>query len=73
MPKPVQVRLGDGSLATCRVLETLGYQPSVGAHARLVLDPSGRQFMAVGSRGSWREWVLRDKIRPGGPVTGQSE
>ena len=69
--KKVMIRLENGNLSNCVVIESLGWQPGIGAYAREVRDPTGRVFMAVGSRGVWRAWGIRDKLRPRSLVTGQ--
>lgn len=60
----MKVRLADGSIVEARVLENLGFQPSIGDYAKRVQLPDGRTCMVVGGRGHWREWGVRDKLGP---------
>ena len=46
-----------------KVLESLGFQPSIGKYAKRVLI-DGKEQMAVGGPGRWRLWTAEDRTRP---------
>lgn len=54
-----------------KVVESLGYNPDVGARVIRVEHVGGTTHVAVGSRGSYRLWTARDRVRPGSKVRGQ--
>jgi hypothetical protein len=56
-----------------KVIESLGYNPDVGARVLQVEDVAGMRHTAVGSRGAYRLWTARDRVRLGSKVRGQSD
>ena len=57
--------------ADYKVVESLGYNPDVGARVIKVETLAGEQRTAVGSRGAYRFWTARDRVLPGSKVVGQ--
>ena len=54
-----------------KVVESLGYNPDVGARVIRVEHVGGTTHTAVGSRGSYRFWTARDRVQLGSKVVGQ--
>jgi hypothetical protein len=58
----IRVALESGELATCRVIERLGFNRYIGART-IWVEHDGKQFMAVGNPGAWRKWKAQDRVQ----------
>lgn len=63
MSKPIKVKMGDGTIAVCAVVEHMGFNHGIGAKTAWV-EYRERQFMAIWWAGGWRKWTAGDRVQP---------
>jgi hypothetical protein len=64
-----KIQIGGGEY---KVVESLGWVHDIGAYAKVVGTEDGEKVAVKYRGGPWRFWTAKDKLRPGGPMTGQS-
>ena len=60
----VTVRLEDGSLALCKVTESLGYNHDAGAYCKFVEHEGRRMLVKKNSGKIWRVHTARERVQP---------
>lgn len=55
-----------------KVVENMGFNHSIGGYAKFVETDEGQKVVVKFRGGPWRFWTPQDKLRPGGPITGQA-
>jgi hypothetical protein len=59
------ISVSDGTaLHTCKVVESLGYNPDIGARVNVVLHDGMERKAVGGGQHGWRFWTPRDRVQP---------